>query len=286
MLDAIDERGFEALVAGHGDQVAGGELLHVAAVALAEGAVLGIEGDLVAIQQGVVGAGLGEELDDQRDGVDEHEQQGEDDVGVEGELAALVAGLEKAVEGERLGEDVAAGFGADGGEAGAFLGGDAGEFVLDAVEFLEAGVDLQLDGFAQGVLLGDEGSGLVFLDLALEGGDAFGFDAVGGLDLGEAGLESGDGAGLRLADAGSARVAFSAVRCSSSPPRRFDSSRRGSSWSERIERARGPSPMRPERWPLISRSNSVCQKLQLGLELGVERGEFADLFFDRGEAAR
>ena len=74
----------------------------------------------------------------------------------------------------------------------------------------EAGVDLLLDGFPQGVLLGDELVGLVRLDLLLEGGDALGLGLVGCGDFGELGLELGDGGGLGLAGLGLQRGFFGA----------------------------------------------------------------------------
>lgn len=202
VFDAIDEGMFEAFVACDGDEVTGGEAVHVAAVAFAEGAVFGVEGDFIAIQQGIVGTGLGEELDDEGDGVDQHEEEGEDDVGGEGELSTFVTSLEEAVEGEGLGEDVAARFGLDGGDALVFIFTDGSEFVLCALEFLESGVDLLFDRFAEGVLLGDEGAGLVFLDLAFELCDAVGFGFVGFLDLSQFVFEGCDGAFFSFADLG------------------------------------------------------------------------------------
>ncbi len=104
------------------------------------------------------------------------------------------------MEGEGLGEDVAAGLVGHGGEAGFLFRGDIGEAVLGALEFGEAGVDLEFDCLAEGVLLGDEGLGLIGFDLALQGGDAFVFEPVGGFDFGEADLEGGDGGLLGFAD--------------------------------------------------------------------------------------
>lgn len=104
------------------------------------------------------------------------------------------------MEGEGLGEDVAAGLVGHGGEAGFLFRGDIGEAVLGALEFGEAGVDLEFDCLAEGVLLGDEGLGLIGFDLALQGGDAFVFEPVGGFDFGEAELEGGDGGLLGFAD--------------------------------------------------------------------------------------
>ena len=202
MLDAIDERVLQSLVSGNGDEVAAGKLVHVAVVALAEGLVLGLVADLISVHEAVVGAGLGEEFDDERNGIHQHEQQGEDDVGVVSEFTALVSGFEQPVERERLSEDVAAGFVAHGLEADTFLCSNGGEFLLSAIQFHEAGVDLELDGFAQGVLLGDELPGLVLFDLLFKGGDAFFLGFVLEFDLGELGFKSSDGTFLGLAGEG------------------------------------------------------------------------------------
>ncbi len=202
MFDAIDEGVFEVVVAGDGDEVTGGELGHVAGAGFSEGFVLGVEGDFVAIDEGVVGAGFGEEFDDEGDGIDEHEEEGEGDVGIECEFPALVAGLEEVVEGEGLGEDVLTRFGADGGEALGFLCVHVGELGLGEAELFEAGVDFEFDGFAEGVLLSDELFGLVAFDFLAEGGDAFGFGFVGEFDFCEFGLEEADGTGFGFAGLG------------------------------------------------------------------------------------
>ena len=161
MFDAVDEGALQSLVAGDGDEVASRKFGHVALLAGAVGLVLGVEADLVAVEEGVVGAGLGEELDDEWDGIHEHEEGGQDEVGGEGKASAFVTGLKEFMEGEGLGEDVAPRFLRDGGEAGLFLGGDVGESVLGAFEFGKAGVNLRFDRFAKDILLGHKGQGLV-----------------------------------------------------------------------------------------------------------------------------
>ena len=59
---------------GFGDpnqlEVAFGELIHIAPLAGAVSLVFCVEGDLIPIEEGVVGAGFGEELDHERDRVD------------------------------------------------------------------------------------------------------------------------------------------------------------------------------------------------------------------------
>jgi hypothetical protein len=151
MFDAVDEGVLQSLVAGHGAEIASRKFVHVAVLAGAVGLVLGVEADLVAVEESVVGAGLGEELHDEWDGIHEHKEGGQDEVGGEGEASALVPSLKQFMEGEGLGEDIAP----------LFLGGNVGESVLGALEFGEAGVDLQFDRFAKDILLGDEGEGLV-----------------------------------------------------------------------------------------------------------------------------
>lgn len=91
VFDAIGEGQLEPLVAGGGDVVSPGKLGHVAALVGAVGLVFGVVANLVAVEEGVVGAGLGEEFYDERDGIDQHEEGRKDEVGGEGEASSFVA---------------------------------------------------------------------------------------------------------------------------------------------------------------------------------------------------
>lgn len=129
-VDPFDEGFLEWFVLGEMEEASFGEVFHVFLVGLEVGFAFAIEADFFAIDEGIVGAGFREELHDEGNGIDEHEEEGEDEVGGEGEAAAFISDVEEFVEGEGLGEEVAAWFRADGGDAFGFVVGEGGDFFL------------------------------------------------------------------------------------------------------------------------------------------------------------
>ena len=72
--------------------------------------MLGIKGDFVTIHEGVIGSRLGEKLHHQRDRIDQHEERGENDISVERKFPPFRTRFKQVMQGEGLGENVAAGF--------------------------------------------------------------------------------------------------------------------------------------------------------------------------------
>ncbi len=282
LFDAVGEGVIEVAAAGAEGDAAVFEFGEEVLVGVAEAVVVGFEGHFVAIDECVVGAWGAEEFDDEGDGVDEHEEECEDRVGGEGEAGAGVLGVEEPVEGEGLGEDVAAGFGAEGGGAGGEGCGGGGDVVLGAFEVGEERVDLLADGGADAVLLGDELGGLVLLDAAAEVGDAFGFLGIFGGVGGETDFE-GVGGGLHgVVDAGIEAGFF----CAGGVEESAEAFYFGAAPVELV----GADGFGARAFASHAGALAVefafefgLPEGEFGLEFGVGWGEFGDLGFDGGE---
>jgi hypothetical protein len=172
VFDAVQESIFQRFVARYGHEIAGGQLVHVALVAAQERPVLGFESHLIAVEQGVVRTGLADKLYHQRNGIDEHEEQYQDDVRSEGELAPLIPCLEKPVQRERLGEKIATGLRRQTGEPGLLTVGESGDFLLGKFQIANPRVDLLFERGAKLVLLAHKPARLVRFDFLAQRSDS------------------------------------------------------------------------------------------------------------------